>query len=575
MLAWMRSTWLTAWSGPSERNEYGTGPRRSDRIACATFVAAEEVGEVVSRIGDVADAANRSSGTRLPELIGVLSLSSDLALGQPMEHVLRSCLIAVRLAEHLRLDDGERCETYWVTLLATVCTGESFELVKLFGDDIAFRSGMYHIGPSQLAQMFYVLGRAGWGRSAPARLQAAAGIVLSRAKAVEASFLSHTAVTTEVSRRIGLDAGVGQALSQTFARWDGKGVPHDIGGERIPMSVRLMQLAEAAEVHHRLNGIDGAIAMARRHSGNQFSPEIVTTFCEAAPEILDNIEATTWERVLAAEPLARPSLSDVELDTVLEVLADIADLKSPWFSGHSRGVADLAAAAVRIAGLPQRDVHTAWRAGLVHDLGRTGIANSIWDKPGPLTEGERERVRLHAYYGERMLRRPAALAGVAAIASSVHERLDGSGYHRGIRGPEIPLLGRYLAAADVYHALLEERPYRRAHEPKEAAEHLRMEGRQGRLDQAAVGAVLGVSGQRSSGTTAAPAGLTPREVEVLLLVARGATTRNVARTLNISAKTAGNHIERIYLKIGVSSRSTATLFAMQQGMLSTLEPVEH
>jgi hypothetical protein len=118
--------------------------------------------------------------------MGVLSFSSDLALGQPMEHVLRSCLIALRLADHLALDDGARCETYWVTLLATVCTGESFELVRLFGDDIAFRAGMYHVGPSQLAQMFYVLGRAGAGRSAPARMQAAAGIILSRAKAVEA-----------------------------------------------------------------------------------------------------------------------------------------------------------------------------------------------------------------------------------------------------------------------------------------------------------------------------------------------------------------------------------------------------
>ena len=407
---------------------------------------------MASRIGDEAEAGSRSSGTRLAELMGVLSLSSDLALGQPMEHVLRSCLIAQRLAECLGLDDGERYEAYWVTLLATVCTGESFELVRLFGDDIAFRSGMYHVGPSQLAQMFYLLGRAGSGRSAPQRMQAGAGIFLSRAKAVEASFLSHTALTTEVSCRVGLDARVGRALSQTFARWDGKGVPRETAGERMLMSVRLMQLAEYAEVHHRLHGIDGVIAMARRNSGYQLSPEIVTTFCRVAPEVLDDLESATWDRVLAVEPLARPPLNEAELDAVLEVLADIADLKSPWFSGHSRGVAELAAGAVRAAGLPERDVLTVKRAGLVHDLGRTGIANSIWDKPGALTEGERERVRLHAYYTERMLRRPAALAGIAAIASSVHERLDGSGYHRGIRGPEIPLLGRYLAAADVYHA---------------------------------------------------------------------------------------------------------------------------
>src|SRR5260370_30461350 len=173
-----------------------------------------------------------------------------------------------------------------------------------------------------------------------------------------------------------------------------------------------------------------------------------------------------------------------------------------------------------------------------------------------------------------MLRRPAALAAIATIASCVHERLDGSGFHRGIRGPEIPLLGRYLAAADVYHALLEDRPYRGALQPQEAAVQLRREARDARLDAAAVDAVLGVSGQRSSAAATAPAGLPPREVEALLLVARGATTRHVARMLNIKPKTAGNHIERIYLKIGASSRSTATLFAMQQGMLSSLEPVQ-
>jgi HD-GYP domain-containing protein (c-di-GMP phosphodiesterase class II) len=278
--------------------------------------------------------------------------------------------------------------------------------------------------------------------------------------------------------------------------------------------------------------------------------------------------------VIAAEPSPRPPLTEQEFDSVLEVVADIADLKSPWLSGHSRGVADLAARAVQAAGMPQRDVVTTRRAGLVHDLGRTAISNSVWDKRQALTDGDRERVRLHAYYTERMLRRPAALAGLATVASSHHERLDGSGYHRATRGADIPLLGRYLAAADVYHALLEERPYRPALEPNHAAARLRAEARNGKLDAAAVDTVLGVLGHRRSGLPASPAGLTPREVEVLVLVARGASTRQVGRTLHITPKTAGNHIEHIYTKIDASSRSTATLFALQHGMLATLEPVQ-
>jgi HD-GYP domain-containing protein (c-di-GMP phosphodiesterase class II) len=433
---------------------------------------------------------------------------------------------------------------------------------------------MYHVGPSHLAQMFYVLGQAGADRPAGARMRAAAGIALTGGKTVEARFLAHCAVTRQVSRRIGLPPGVGEAMSHTFARWDGKGVPRRVAPEDVPMSVRLMQLADFAEVHHRLQGIEGAIGTARLHAGKLLSPDLVATLSRAAPEVLSDLDGTTWDRVIAAEPSPRPPLTEEELDAALEVVADIVDLKSPWFSGHSRGVADLAARAVKAAGLPESDVVTTRRAGLVHDIGRTAIANSVWDRREPLSEGDRERVRLHAYYTERMLRRPAALAGLAAIASSHHERLDGSGYPRATRGSDIPLLGRYLAAADAYHAMLEERPYRPALQPSDAAAQLRTEARSGKLDAAAVDVVLGASGHRRSGRPASPAGLTPREVEVLVLVARGASTRHVARTLHITPKTAGNHIERIYAKIGASSRSTATLFALQHGMLATLEPVQ-
>jgi HD-GYP domain-containing protein (c-di-GMP phosphodiesterase class II) len=521
----------------------------------------------------VATATDPPSGVRLSELIAALSFSTDLALGQPMEHVLRSCLIALRLADLLGLDGEERAETYWVTLLATVCTAESYEFGQLFGDDVAFRAGMFHVGPSQLAQMAYVLGLAARNRSG-SRVRAVAGIVSSAGKNVEASFLAHCAVTQDMADQLGLPPSVGAALSNTFARWDGKGVPRGVATDAIPMSVRLMQLADMSEVHGRLHGLDGALRMADSLRGKMMAPPLVDRFRRSAPDLLGDLDDQVWERVVDAEPMPRRPLTEQELDHALEVLADIVDLKSPWFAGHSRGVADLAARSVKEAGMPERDVVTTRRAGLLHDIGRTAIPNSVWDKTNPLTDGERERIRLHAYYTERMLRRPAALAGLAAVASSHHERLDGSGYHRGVRGADIPLLGRYLAAADVYHALLEDRPHRPAITPKDAAAHLRHEVRDGKLDGAAVDMVLGVAGHRRSGPPAAPAGLTPREVEVLVLVARGASTRHVARTLGITPKTAGNHIERIYSKIGATSRSTATLFAMQHGLLATLEPVQ-
>jgi len=511
---------------------------------------------------------------RLSELVAVLSFSSDLALGQPMEHVLRACLLALRLADRLGLDEDARAETYWVTLLATVCTGESFELAQAFGDDVAFRAGIYHVGPSQLAVMFYVMGRAGAGGSPATRARTAAGLAAGGGREVEGIFLDHCALTRRIADRLDLPAGVGEALSFTFSRWDGKGVPRGAVPAEVPVSVRVMQVADAAEVHHRLRGVEGAREAVQRHSGKLFAPEVARAFRSSAAELLEGLDDATWDRVIAAEPQPRPPLSPERFDQVLLVLADIADLKSPWFSGHSRGVAELASRAVAEAGMPLEDAATVRRAGWIHDLGRTAISNSVWDKREPLAEGDRERVRLHAYYTDRMLRRPAALAALAPIASAHHERLDGSGYPRGARGADIAPLARFLAAADVYHALREDRPQRPPFQPDEAAEHLRAQARGGALDPAAVDAVLAVSGHARSGPPAAPAGLTPREVEVLVLVARGASTRHVARVLQITPKTAANHIQRIYAKIGVSSRSTATLFALQHGMLSTLDPVQ-
>jgi HD-GYP domain-containing protein (c-di-GMP phosphodiesterase class II) len=263
----------------------------------------------------------------------------------------------------------------------------------------------------------------------------------------------------------------------------------------------------------------------------------------------------------------RTRLSEPEIDNALEAVADFTDLRSPFFAGHSRGVADLAAAAAGEFGLPDADVTLTRRAGLLHDIGGHGIPATIWDKPGPLTTAERERIRLHPYYTERMLARPAMLAELGTIAASHHERPDGSGYHRGLAAAAISVPARLIAAADAYHAMTEPRAYRPAMPADEAAKELRGEVTSGRLDGEAVDGVLAAAGHHRRKRHSGPAGLTPREVEVLALIARGASNRQVALALNITPKTAGTHIERIYTKIGASTRSTATLFAVQHGLL--------
>jgi HD-GYP domain-containing protein (c-di-GMP phosphodiesterase class II) len=203
----------------------------------------------------------------------------------------------------------------------------------------------------------------------------------------------------------------------------------------------------------------------------------------------------------------------------------------------------------------------------VHDFGRLGVSNAIWDKKGSLGAGEWERVRMYPYYGERMLQQSETLAPVARIAVQHRERLDGSGYPRGLSGSAISRSARVVGAADAYQAMREPRPHRPARSADDAARELRHEVRVGRLDGEVVEAVLTAAGHRVVRRREGPAGLTAREVEVLRLLAQGLSNKDIAARLVITPKTAGNHIEHIYSKIGATNRTAASLFAMQHGLL--------
>jgi HD-GYP domain-containing protein (c-di-GMP phosphodiesterase class II) len=521
------------------------------------------------------NAGDKDSGLRLAELVAAFSRATDLGIGQPMEHVLRSWLIAVRLGERLGLGAETRVSLYYVMMLAWVgCVADTAEVASWFGDDIAFRGDSYRVDFTGLPMMSFALSHVGAGAPFLHRLRLAASLALTGGRAVERGLMAHCLTTAHMAGRLGLDAEVCDPLRQVFTRWDAKGVPDGVGGEAIDRQVRLFHLADTVEVYYRAGGVDAAVEVTRARRGRQFDPEMADAFCAEAAQILADLDAVAeCEELIEAEPGLRRELTERELDATFEVVGDFTDLRSPTRAGHSRGVARLASTAARLCGLPDAEVVTLRRAALVHDVGMHGVPASILDKAGPLTGAESERMRLHSYWTERVLARPAALARIGAIASLASERSDGSGYHRGLAGAAIPATGRILAAADACQAMTEPRPYRSARTLPQAASELRREVRSGRLAADAVDAVLTAAGQQPGRRRTGPAGLTPREVEVLTLIARGATTRQVARTLGISAKTAGTHIERIYVKIGASTRSTATLFAMQHGLLDNRTPV--
>jgi HD-GYP domain-containing protein (c-di-GMP phosphodiesterase class II)/DNA-binding CsgD family transcriptional regulator len=506
---------------------------------------------------------------RLAELIAMISLGTDLGMGQPMEHVLRQSLIALRLAERLGLDEATRAVVYYVSLIAWVgCHVDAYEQAKWFGDDLALKADARGMDMGGLTAKVAVLGRVGAGRGLLERARLGvrfAGDGLSPREAIE----NHWLATNDLAAALGLGPEVRHGISQTFERWDGKGVPAEARGEEISVPARLVNLADVVEVFHRAGGVDAAVAVARERSGTQFDPALVEVFCADAPAVLDGIDAVTaWPAVIGAEPELEIVLSDEELDSALEAIADFTDLKSPWTIGHSRGVADLAYAAARLRGLSDADAELVRRAGLVHDLGRLGVSNAVWDKRGPLTPAELERVRLHPYLTERMLASSEALAALGAIAVQHHERLDGSGYPRGLSGEALTPAGRTLAAADAYHAMTEPRPHRDALTAEEAAAELRLGVRRALFDGDAAEAVLGAAGHSVKRRRDWPGGLTSREIEVLRLLVRGLSNKEIAERLVISRKTAGSHIEHIYSKIHASNRAQASLFAVKHGLMT-------
>jgi HD-GYP domain-containing protein (c-di-GMP phosphodiesterase class II) len=516
----------------------------------------------------VAEGTDRAH-VRLAELVAALSLGVDLGFGQPMEHMLRQCLIALRLAERIGLDEHRRAGVYYTALLVGVgCHTDAHEQAKWFGDDIALKSGKYDHEFHSLRGAASGIRRLGSGHAGSHRFRVALEFALAGHREVADMINHHSAMTRTLGEQLGLPDEVLDALGAAYETWDGRGWPGDLKGDAVPLAARLAQLAEFVEVAYRAGGVEAAKSVARERADKQFDPELAELMCSDGEMILAGLDAVeTWDAVIEAEPALAVLLSWDRFDAALLAIANFVDLKSPYSLGHSHAVADLAAAAGAQLGLSDAEVRTLRRAGLVHDFGRLGVSNAIWDKKGPLGVGEWERVRLHPYLTERMLQQSAVLGPLGAIAVQHRERLDGSGYPRGLGGVAVSRPARILGAADAYQAMREPRPHRPERSAGEAAAELRADVKAGRLDADAVEAVLGAAGHRVSRRREGPAGLTAREVEVLRLLARGLSNKEIGKLLVISPKTAGNHIEHIYSKIDASTRAKASLFAMQHGLL--------
>ena len=401
---------------------------------------------------------------RLSEVISALSYALDVTEGQPMGHAVRSCAIGMRVGEELGLDDQTRSSLFYALLLKDAgCSSNAAKLSALFGaDDFELKRARKltnHLRPFEALK--YTVRYA--------RTRRLAAIVRSGAEGARDMTELRCERGAEIARMIELTEDTAEAIKTLDEHWDGNGYPYGLTGDTIPLLGRIVCLAQTVEVFFAAAGPRAVFDVAADRSGTWFDPALV-----------DALRATRRDRgfwsslgghephevIGAFEPEDRIQHADGErLDRVAEAFALIIDAKSPYTGSHSVGVARIAVAVADVLGYGPRELRDLRRAALLHDIGKLGVSNLILDKPGKLDDAEWVQMRRHPELTVRILERVGAFRDLAATAGAHHERLDGRGYHLGLRAEQLNRDARVLAVADVCEALSAKRPYRDAMEP--------------------------------------------------------------------------------------------------------------
>jgi HD-GYP domain-containing protein (c-di-GMP phosphodiesterase class II)/DNA-binding CsgD family transcriptional regulator len=506
----------------------------------------------------------------LADLLGGLSMVADLGFGLPPQTALRSCLVATALARRLDLPESDVRDCFYTALLMHVgCVSVAHEAAAAFGDDIALNRAVARTNFGDPRDVERTLIPEMTREMAPAARQRAAAFAVRHGDAWgRRADVGVCEVARHTAARVGLPESTQTALHHVYETWVGGWVPGGLGGDAIPIAARVARAATDVAVFEDLGGHDAAVVALRQRAGVILDPAVTAAFAvDPTGVVAEAISGDPRERILDVEPTPVVVRTGAEVVEVAAAFGDLVDVKSPFLHGHARETARLAVGAARRLGLDDAESQRVELAGLLHDVGRAGVSNAVWDKPGPLARGEWEQVRVHGYHSERILATSPSLEPLAAMAGMHHERLDGSGYHRCSTAAAIPMGARILAAADAFSAMVQARPHRAALAAEQAAAEIMAEARAGRIDHDAAGAVLAEAGQPAPTRRERPAGLSEREVEVLALMAQGCTNAQVAERLFISRRTAEHHAQHIYSKIGVSTRAGAALFAVEHDLI--------
>ena len=514
----------------------------------------------------------------LGELLITFAFAGDLAMGLEMEDGVRACYVADCIAEEMRLPLEDRVTIYYASLLKDAgCTCWTAPEADFWQtpDEIEARREL--LAPAGMARtrgfMAWMRRYAGEGQPFLPRMARMFTVATQSKPFLREGYAATAEVCARMTQRLGLPRSAEAAGLHIFEQWNGTGMPGGLRGDAIPISSRVIAPGFAVPYLHRVAGRDAAIACLRTERGKSFDPDVADAFLALAdrPSFWQGFESPdVAQHTLAREPESEVKhIGSGRIDDVAYAFADFVDLKSPYAAAHSRRVARVTQQLATLMGCNAEDATLYRNAGLLHDLGVSAVPSAALNADeSSLTTAQREQLRLHPYYAERILDRIPALDAVKPIIGAHHERMDGKGFFRGLSGDNIPLGARLIAVANRLDELTHDSPNARALEIPQALATVEREA-PGNFDPQVVSALRSALNGTALPSTPRewPANLTDREVEVLRSAARGLKRSEIAHALVISEATVRHHLEHIYDKTGARTRVAAILFAMENDLL--------
>ena len=405
---------------------------------------------------------------RMAEVLSALTYALDITEGQPQGHSVRCCWVGLLIAEELKLDDQQTWELYYTLLLKDLgCSSNAARICELYlSDDLSFKKDFKLVNGSLPQALRFVMSHTGLQAGMAERFRAIINIFQNGGEISRELIETRCTRGADIARKMRFSEAVAQGIHNLDEHWDGSGKPEGKKGNDISLYARIALLAQVVDIFRLSGGEDAARKEIENRSGTWFDPMLVKAFkaVAARPSFWDAMKGDDLrEMILELEPQnATINFDEDYLDDIAAGFAEVVDAKSPFTKGHSERVAlytDMIAEEMKL-GMP----HRRWlkRAALLHDIGKLGVSNSILDKPAKLDDAEWIAMRRHAVETETILSRISVFKHMAPVAAAHHERLDGKGYPKGMKGEDITFESRILAVADIFDALTADRPYRAA-----------------------------------------------------------------------------------------------------------------